>query len=53
MARTVEDLPRPLRRGESAVLAVDGPAVPPFRVKRGCVELARSAAVPIIPVAYR
>jgi lysophospholipid acyltransferase (LPLAT)-like uncharacterized protein len=42
-----------LRRGESAFLAVDGPAGPPFKVKRGCVDLARAAGVPIIPVAYR
>ncbi len=42
-----------LRRGESVVLAVDGPAGPPFVVKPGCVDLARAAAVPIIPVAYR
>lgn len=41
-----------LREGESAFLAVDGPAGPAFRVKRGCVELARAAGVPIIPVAY-
>ncbi len=49
----LDELREALRRGESVVLAVDGPAGPPFRVKRGCVELARSAGVPIIPVAYR
>lgn len=42
-----------LRQGESVFLAVDGPAGPPFQVKRGCVDLARAAAVPLIPVAYR
>ncbi|MHB8416558.1 MAG: DUF374 domain-containing protein [Myxococcales bacterium] len=42
-----------LRRGDSIVLAVDGPAGPPFVVKPGCVDLARTAAVPIIPVACR
>lgn len=35
------------------VLAADGPAGPPFRVKPGCIDLARNAGVPIIPVAYR
>lgn len=43
----------PLKRGESVVLAADGPAGPPFQVKAGCVDLARAAGVPIIPVAYR
>jgi hypothetical protein len=43
----------PLKRGESVVLAADGPAGPPFRAKIGCVELARAAGAPIIPVAYR
>ena len=42
-----------LRSEKSAVLAADGPAGPAFRVKPGCVELARAAAVPIIPVACR
>ncbi len=42
-----------LRNGRSVALAADGPAGPPFRVKPGCVNLARAAAVPIIPVAYR
>ena len=41
-----------LRRGESVVLAVDGPAGPPFRVKPGCLELARDVGVPLIPVGY-
>jgi lysophospholipid acyltransferase (LPLAT)-like uncharacterized protein len=43
----------PLKRGESVVLAADGPAGPPFQVKTGCIELARAAGVPIVPVAYR
>lgn len=42
-----------LKGGNSVVLAADGPAGPPFRVKPGCIDLARSAGVPIIPVAYR
>lgn len=41
-----------LCQGESAFLAVDGPAGPPFQVKRGCIDLARAAQVPLIPVAY-
>lgn len=41
-----------LRAGDSAFLAVDGPAGPALRVKRGCVEMARAAKVPIIPVGY-
>lgn len=42
-----------LKCGKSVVLAADGPAGPAFRVKLGCIELARAAGVPIIPVAYR
>jgi lysophospholipid acyltransferase (LPLAT)-like uncharacterized protein len=41
-----------LRAGESAFLAVDGPAGPALRVKRGCVEIARTAGVPLVPVGY-
>ena len=36
--------------GESVVFAVDGPAGPPFQAKRGCVDLARAAGVPIMPM---
>jgi len=43
----------PLQRGESVVLAADGPAGPAFQAKIGCVDLARAAGVPIIPVACR
>ena len=39
-------------QGESVVLAVDGPAGPAFRVKPGCVELAKATGAPIIPVSY-
>lgn len=45
-------LKQALDRGESVVIAVDGPAGPGFKVKRGCVELARAAGVPIVPMAY-
>lgn len=40
-----------LKQGQSVVVAADGPAGPGFRAKAGCVELARAAGVPIIPVA--
>lgn len=46
-------LVKALKCGKSVVLAADGPAGPAFRVKPGCIELARAAGVPIIPVAYR
>jgi lysophospholipid acyltransferase (LPLAT)-like uncharacterized protein len=46
-------LVEPLKRGDSVFLAADGPAGPPFLTKPGCIELARAAGVPIIPVAYR
>jgi len=42
-----------LKCGKSVVLAADGPAGPAFQVKPGCIELARAAGAPIIPVAYR
>jgi lysophospholipid acyltransferase (LPLAT)-like uncharacterized protein len=42
-----------LKKGESVALAADGPAGPAFRAKRGCIDLARAAGVPIIPVACR
>ena len=48
-----EDMVQRLRAGESAFLAVDGPAGPALRVKRGCVEMARAAHVPLIPVGYQ
>lgn len=48
-----EQLKELLRRGESVVIAVDGPAGPRYHPKRGCYDLARSTGVPIIPVAYR
>jgi len=48
----LEELLRQLQLGESVFLAVDGPAGPAFKVKRGCVDLARAAQAPVIPVAY-
>jgi lysophospholipid acyltransferase (LPLAT)-like uncharacterized protein len=49
MVRLVEAL----KCGNSVTLAADGPAGPPFAAKPGCVDLARAAGVPLIPVAYR
>lgn len=48
-----EELKNLLRRGESIALAVDGPHGPVFKAKPGCVDLARSTGVPIVPIAYR
>ena len=42
-----------LQAGDSAFLAVDGPRGPGLQVKRGCVDVARAARVPLIPVGYR
>lgn len=42
-----------LKTGESVALAADGPAGPAFQAKSGCIDLARAAGVPIIPVACR
>jgi lysophospholipid acyltransferase (LPLAT)-like uncharacterized protein len=48
-----EELKNLLLRGESVVLAVDGPAGPAFKAKRGCAELSRAAGVPIVPMRFR
>jgi lysophospholipid acyltransferase (LPLAT)-like uncharacterized protein len=42
-----------LKNGNSVAIAADGPAGPGFQAKPGCVDLARAAGVPVIPVAYR
>jgi lysophospholipid acyltransferase (LPLAT)-like uncharacterized protein len=42
-----------LKNGESVAIAADGPAGPGFQAKPGCIDLARAANVPVIPVAYR
>ncbi len=41
-----------LRHGEAVSIAVDGPAGPVGKVKRGCVELAQATGAPLVPVAY-
>jgi lysophospholipid acyltransferase (LPLAT)-like uncharacterized protein len=51
--QALEELAAALGRGESVSLAVDGPAGPVFVAKRGCVDLAQRARVPIVPIAYR
>ena len=50
--QAMEKMVERLMAGDSAFLAVDGPAGPALRVKRGCVEMARTASVPVIPVGY-
>lgn len=42
-----------LKHGSSVALAADGPAGPAFQVKPGCIDLARAAGVPVIPVCCR
>lgn len=42
-----------LREGADVYLSVDGPAGPAFRVKPGCVRLAKETGRPIVPVAVR
>jgi lysophospholipid acyltransferase (LPLAT)-like uncharacterized protein len=46
------ELATALRGGASVSIAVDGPAGPAFKVKRGCVDLAQETGAPIVPVAY-
>jgi lysophospholipid acyltransferase (LPLAT)-like uncharacterized protein len=46
------ELAQALRDGASVSIAVDGPAGPAFKVKRGCVDLAQETGAPIVPVAY-
>lgn len=48
----LDALENALFRGESVLLAVDGPAGPALRVKPGCVELARRTGAPIVPMGY-
>jgi lysophospholipid acyltransferase (LPLAT)-like uncharacterized protein len=48
-----QELVKKLKGGESVYLAVDGPKGPALEVKRGCIDMAMSAGVPIIPVGYR
>jgi lysophospholipid acyltransferase (LPLAT)-like uncharacterized protein len=50
--QAIDEMVKLLGSGQSAFMAVDGPAGPLFKVKRGCVEIARAAQVPIIPVGY-
>jgi lysophospholipid acyltransferase (LPLAT)-like uncharacterized protein len=49
----VAELIAKLRAGDSVALAVDGPRGPAFHAKRGCIDLARGAGVPLAPLAYR
>ena len=49
----LNELAAVLRRGESVSIAVDGPAGPAYKPKRGCVVLTRETGAPIVPVSYR
>ena len=42
----------PLVGGGDVLLAVDGPSGPAFKVKKGCVELAKATKRPIVHVWY-
>jgi lysophospholipid acyltransferase (LPLAT)-like uncharacterized protein len=45
-------LAKALRDGASVSIAVDGPAGPAYKVKRGCIDLAQETGAPIVPIAY-
>jgi len=46
------DMVRALRAGEYTAITPDGPHGPPMRAKRGIIDLARLAQVPILPTSY-
>lgn len=46
------ELKSQLLAGDSIVLAVDGPAGPAYKVKRGCIDLAKATGRPIVHVSY-
>jgi lysophospholipid acyltransferase (LPLAT)-like uncharacterized protein len=46
------DMIRVLRQGEYTAITPDGPHGPPMRAKRGIIDLARLAQVPILPTSY-
>lgn len=50
--QALEELTRVVAGGGAVTIAVDGPAGPVFRVKRGCADLAVRTGAPIIPVNY-
>lgn len=50
--KALDQLEKVLSLGKSIALAVDGPSGPGFKVKRGCLELARATGLPIVPVSY-
>ncbi len=51
-ASALNELEQKLKSGDSVMLAVDGPAGPGFKVKRGCIDLAQNTGLPIVPVSY-
>ncbi len=46
------ELAKAVRDGASVSIAVDGPAGPAYKAKRGCVDLAQQTGAPIVPIAY-
>ena len=52
-AHVVPLLAEKIAKGDSVILAVDGPSGPIYRAKRGCIEISRQTGAPIIPVGYR
>jgi lysophospholipid acyltransferase (LPLAT)-like uncharacterized protein len=51
--QALEELAQVLSAGHSITLAVDGPAGPRFRAKRGCADLAIRTGFPVVPVRYQ
>lgn len=51
--QALEELTQVVANGGAVTIAVDGPAGPPFRVKRGCAEIAIRTGAPIVPVNFR
>jgi lysophospholipid acyltransferase (LPLAT)-like uncharacterized protein len=47
-----EELAQYIRSGGSITLAVDGPAGPVFKVKRGCADISLATRALIVPVCY-
>jgi lysophospholipid acyltransferase (LPLAT)-like uncharacterized protein len=50
--KAVQVMKQLLEDGHDILLAVDGPSGPIYKVKRGCIDLARDVGVPIIHVSY-
>lgn len=44
---------RLLKTGASSMMAVDGPAGPPYQLRKGCLHLALKTGLPIIPIRFK